>query len=101
MRDWLTFRRLWHGWPSIRPLNGHHNVYGWDRWLRRQHPEVERFCGMAKQACEEAHPSEAVEYTVVRAVEADRVVVAVIVANPPGVHRRGRRRSRIVFWFDN
>jgi hypothetical protein len=27
---------------------------------------------------------------VVRAVEAERIVVAVVVANPPGVHRRGR-----------
>jgi hypothetical protein len=64
-------------------------VCAWNRWLRRRHPEIAGACEAAERACAAAYPREQVHAAVVRAVEAGRVVVAVL-AHEPGLIWRGR-----------
>ena len=83
------FKRLWHWWLNLPPSGKYYDVYGWDRWLRRRHPDVARLCERAKEICAAAYPAEEVQYVVVRAVEEERAVVAVV-AHEPRLVFRGR-----------
>jgi hypothetical protein len=77
--------RLWQLWRGRRPWSGHYNVYGWNRYLRYHHPQVGQECDIAAHFCATRHTSEEILHTVVRAVESDRYVIAVVTKEPGSI----------------